>query len=62
MSTFKAADWLVVAMVAILAAGTLVYFDPPTRGRAFTKNASSPQQTQVVSGGNHKRTSSDFNW
>jgi hypothetical protein len=47
-------------MVAILVAGTLVYFDPPTPGRAFTKNSPPPQDQ--TSGANHKRTSSDFNW
>ena len=60
MSMFKAANWLVGAMMAVLVAGTFVYFDPPTPGRAFTKNASPPQDQP--SGANHKRTSSDFNW
>ena len=61
MSTIKAANWLVGGMIAILVAGTLVYFDPPTPGRAFTKTQSPPSQGQA-SGANHKRTSSDFNW
>jgi hypothetical protein len=59
MSTTKAANWLVGGMVAILVAGTLVYFDPPTPGRAFTK---SPPPQDQASGANHKRTASDFNW
>ena len=61
MSTIKAANWLVGGMIAILVAGTLVYFDPPTPGRAFTKNQSPPPQEQA-SGANHKRTSSNFIW
>ena len=61
MSTFKAANWLVGAMVAMLVAGTFVYFDPPTPGRAFTKTQSPPPHDQA-SGANHKRTPSDFNW
>jgi hypothetical protein len=60
MSTKKTINWL-AAFAAVLVAGTLVYFDPPTPGRAFTKNQVSSQQNQV-SGANHKRTSGDFNW
>jgi hypothetical protein len=60
VSIKKTANWL-VAFAAILAAGTLIYFDPPAPGRAFTKGQISSQQDQV-SGANHKRTSGDFNW
>jgi hypothetical protein len=61
MSTIKATNWLVGGMIAVFFAATLVYLDPPTPGRAFTKNQSPPSQEQT-SGANHKRTSGDFNW
>jgi hypothetical protein len=62
MTTTKTAHWLIGSMIAVVMAGTFVYFDPPTPGRAFTKNQTSMQQQDQGSGANHKRTSSTFYW
>jgi hypothetical protein len=60
MLKINAANWVVGGIVALLVAGSLVYFDSPSAGRAFTRTQVSTQQEQG-NGANHKRTR-ELNW
>jgi hypothetical protein len=62
MPTTKTANWLIGSIIAILVATTFVWLNPPTLGRAFTKNQNGTSQQDQGTGANHKRTSDNFSW